>query len=114
MKIVHDSKPGAQGDIIFYRIDEIPSDAKEMRPEKGRYIIAHSETGHHHTIGANNLRVFEAANDPFVMYLAVDNDVELKHERNFDTHESWQFKKGFYKIYRQGQEAPEGWRYIID
>jgi hypothetical protein len=47
---------GAQGELRIYKINELPSDIGVNRPKKdkhGRFILAHSEKGHHHVLGGD-------------------------------------------------------------
>src|ERR1700749_2729792 len=41
-------RPSFQGDLCIRRITEIPKGLTPAKPERGTYILAHSETGHHH------------------------------------------------------------------
>ena len=112
MKTFQDS--AAQGDILIRRITEIPRDAVLQEPDKGRHVVAHSETGHHHTIQSSGVNFYHAANDPMVMFLAVENEADLIHNRSFDTHEPLRIGKGTYEIRRQREYTPEGWRRVAD
>jgi len=94
-------KMAAQGDVLFIKIATIPTGLNEAQPKNGKYIIAHSETGHHHTMIANKATLFRPDDDAFVGFLSVHETVNLIHERNFDTHESIQFTPGNYEIRRQ-------------
>lgn len=104
----------AQGDILIRRISEIPADAVKQDTENGHHVVAHSETGHHHTIADRGVQFYHAANDSMVMYLAVDNEADLIHNRSFDTHEPLRIGKGLYEIRRQREYTPEGWRRVAD
>ena len=109
----------AQGDVMFVRVDSLPTDIKEMPPEQGSFILAHSETGHHHVMEARpNVRVFSTDN-PLVSYLQIVEATEeaenfIEHLRSFDTHEPISFKTGIYKVINQRESAPEGWRRAAD
>lgn len=109
----------AQGDLLIRRIDKLPAGIKPMAAEDGRYIVAHSETGHHHVIEARpNVIVFDS-DDPLVSYLQVIEAADkaeavIEHLRSFDTHESVLAGVGNYAIHRQRENAPEGWRRATD
>lgn len=107
-------KQAAQGDILITRIDKLPDGLVEQEPEKGSYIVAHSETGHHHTLPSQGVRMFAPANDPMVLFVIVDNEADLIHNRSFDTHETIRLKSGAYEIRRQREYTPEGWRRVAD
>jgi hypothetical protein len=106
----------AQGDLLIRRIGEIPKDAEPVVPENGKYILAHSETGHHHCVAEKSGVEYFTTEDPMVAYLRVIDSVEvtLDHERGFDTHESLLIKGGTYEIRRQREYTPEGWRRVAD
>lgn len=106
----------AQGDLLIRRVEKLPDGLKKMKPEKGNFIVAHSETSHHHVIAERpGVEVFDSA-DPLVSYLTVIDQVEvtLEHLRNFDTHESLTIKGGTYEIRRQREYVPEGFRRVAD
>lgn len=109
----------AQGDLMIRRINILPENITSMKAENGLYIVAHSETGHHHAIAEKpNVRVFESS-DPMVSYLEVieaadQTETLLEHLRSFDTHETISISPGFYEIRRQREYTPEGWRKVQD
>lgn len=109
----------AQGDLLLRRIDSIPANARPFAPENGNFIVAHSETGHHHVIAARpNVSVF-VTDDPMVSYLQVleatdATETLLEHLRSFDTHETIIIPAGNYEIRRQREYTPEGWRRVAD
>lgn len=104
----------AQGDVTLKAVDSIP-ELPEQKPEDGKYILAHSETGHHHAVMAQpGLKVFDQ--DEFFSYVdnQTDNVIELKHYRGFDTHKPIGIPPGKYKITRQREYTPEGFRRAAD
>ena len=109
----------AQGDLFIRRVDAIPANLKPMTVENGAFIVAHSETGHHHVIEARpNVTVYNT-DDPLVSYLQVieateETETLIEHLRNFDTHESIKVAPGNYEIRRQREYSPEGWRRVAD
>lgn len=106
----------AQGDLLIRRIECVPEDATKASPENGKFILAHSETGHHHSVAERPGIDFFTTQDPLIAYLSVIDSVEvvLEHERTFDTHESLLIKGGTYEIRRQREYSPEGWRRVQD
>lgn len=109
----------AQGDLLIRRIDAVPANAVPMKPESGQFIVAHSETGHHHVIAERpGVQVF-TTDDPLVSYLQVIEATEqtealLEHLRGFDTHETIAIPPGRYELRRQREYTPEGWRRVAD
>lgn len=118
-------KMAAQGDILIRAIESLPKNVSIVNAENGKFILAHSETGHHHIIRKQEGIVFYANdNDPFIAYLVIDNTVEalIEHERSFDTHETIALKcpvetkesQRVYEIRRQREYTPEGFRKAQD
>jgi hypothetical protein len=109
----------AQGDLYIRRINAIPDAAKPMDADKGKFIVAHSETGHNHVIdAAPNVQMYTTG-DPMVSYLQVIEAADatetlLEHLRSFDTHETISIPPGNYEIRRQREYTPEGWRRVED
>ena len=112
MKTFH--QQAAQGDILLRKIDALPEDLTPAKAVDDKYIVAHSETGHHHVVPQADCMLYEAANDPMIMYLVVNNDTVLEHLRSFDTHDPIKIGKGNYEIRRQREYTPEGWRRVAD
>jgi len=109
----------AQGDLLIRRIELIPSGAKAVNPEKGVYVVAHSETGHNHVIAAQPNVSLLTTGDPMISYLQVveatdEAETVIEHLRSFDTHESIAISPGNYEIRRQREYTPEGWRRVED
>lgn len=104
----------AQGDIYIQRIDALPDGLTKAAPEKnGKLIVTHSETGHHHVMDAAHVSMFSNDN-PMVCYLYVEQPTALEHLRQFDTHAPISFQPGNYKVNRQREHTPEGWRRVED
>lgn len=124
----------AQGDVLLRRIKTLPKNAV---PAIG-LVIAHSETGHHHTARAREGFECERFTDPrnaLVSYLrvrAVGDEIKgradaalaaidavlIEHQRSFDTHETialaCEGEEAVYQVIRQRELAPEGWRAVVD
>lgn len=103
-----------QGDVMFVRVDEIPAVAVKQEPKSGRHVVAHSETGHHHTIDADGVVFYEGGDDPLVCYLALDDAKDVVHNRSWDTHAPVSLKAGKWMGRRQREHTPEGWRRVED
>ena len=102
----------AQGDLNIFVCDEIPENLKEVKAENGQHVLAHSETGHNHVTEGNTVRVFEQ--DEFISYLDVTKEINVVHLRSFDTHETITLPAGKYRISRQREYIPEGFRRAAD
>lgn len=116
MKVI--SKMGAQGDVLFVRVDDaaIPRDAKVVSPADNRFVVAHSETGHHHYLAATGVEMLTLEKDPFTCYLRIESDDagSVFHARPFDTHETLKLTKGTYMVRRQREYTPQGFRRVED
>ena len=102
----------SQGDLNIFAVADIPEGLKELKPENGNHVLAHSETGHHHVIDGNAVRAYEA--DEFKSFLDVEKPSNVVHLRSFDTHETIQLPAGKYFISRQREYTPEGFRRAAD
>ncbi len=109
----------AQGDLFMRRIAVLPNGVKPINAEKGRFVVAHSETGHDHIIAERpNVKLYTTG-DPMISYLEVIEATDqaetlLEHLRSFDTHETISIPPGNYEIRRQREHTPEGWRRVED
>lgn len=99
-------KTAAQGEITITKVDTLPEGLKDFATEGGHFIVGHSETGHHHVLEPQGVKMFEAETAPAgmrVLYAILDEDKELKHLRSHDTHETVKLDKGLYE-FRLGRE----------
>lgn len=121
-KIVENKGLSFHGEVGIIRADligitEVPSDAKEVKPENGLLLIAHSESGHHHYVDATQARFFEGAGSD-LCYLQLAGEVAyLKHMKPAgapDRHHTQSLDAPLYIIKKQREETPEGWRAVAD
>lgn len=108
--------PGAQGDILIIPVASIPATAKPAKAENGVFVVAHSETGHHHVIEKSRAEVYEAADDSFIAYVrTLGSGAEIEHKRDFHTHETIALPPNqTFEIRRQREYVPEGFRRAQD
>jgi hypothetical protein len=109
----------AQGEVYILRVKSLPKNTKPVESEQGKFILGHSESGHHHVIERTPNVQYFTADEPLVTYLQVieatdEAEVVLEHLRSFDTHESIKFDAGIYKIINARESSPEGWRKVAD
>lgn len=107
----------AQGDVVFRRIAALPRGVIES-PKRGPIVVAHSETGHHHTV-SGEARMFERADrDPLLCYLQLSDEyADIVHHRPHDTHATLRLGGGagaVYEVRRQREWTPEGWQRVED
>lgn len=108
------TRPIAQGDMLIIPIKAIPVNVKAAKPEGAHFILAHSETGHHHVIDRTKAEVYEAADDAFIAYVKALASADITHQRPHDTHETVQLVPGHYEIRRQREYVAEGFRKAAD
>lgn len=115
------TKMAAQGDFIIQRISDLPKNValEQVKPENGQIIVAHSETGHNHVMEAERVQAFVPAGtkeaDIYEIFLLVgDKGAEINHLRSFDTHETLGVSPGVYRVRRQREYTPEGFRRAAD
>lgn len=107
-------KTCAQGDILITRIEALPPNAVPVRPEGGKVIVTHSETGHHHVMDAGAVTMHRLPDSIMDCLLAVSRPAALEHLRAHDTHEPILFSPGVYHVRRQREYTPEGFRRVDD
>lgn len=107
-------RPSFQGDVMIRRIKKLPPGLVSATAEGGNWIIAHSETGHHHVVKERAAQLLIDQTNAFIAYLDVAEPCELEHLRSFDTHEPYRLEPSKYEIRRQREYVPEGWRRAAD
>ena len=97
-----------QGEIYITRIGDVPKKAKlagkPLQPENGRFIIGHSETGHHHVLDrVEGVKVSVLPTPPDsegirILRAILENPTKLEHQRPHDTHETILLEPGEYEF----------------
>jgi hypothetical protein len=113
------TKPWFQGDILLKTVAVGESAAAKPLADN---IVAHSETGHHHTAEGGTVLGL----DPMTMFLQPDGKgaidgvpfVDIVHHRDYDTHKTYRLffdvPDAIVKIKRQREQTPSGWRRVED
>jgi hypothetical protein len=97
---------GRQGDVLFTKVEKLPAGVKRTQADVP-VIVAHSETGHHHSFAKHcGVQYFET-NNPFIAYLRVESVSYLEHRRADNTHDTFRFKPGIYELRRPGEYVDE-------
>lgn len=104
----------AQGDVLFTKISRLPDGVSFVAPKSGEVIVAHSETGHSHVMNAEHVKMYRLPEEIYECFLVVSETAELEHKRSFDTHAPIQFEPGIYRVRRQREYTPEGFRRVED
>lgn len=100
------TKVAAQGEITIIRIGDVTNlaklDGEPLKPEHGKLIIGHSETGHHHVLGrTKGATITVSGSAPAgmkVLHAILAEPNKLIHERGHDTHETIDLAAGEYEF----------------
>ena len=114
MKTHSFKKMAAQGDMLIKKISKLPEGLTPAKSENGKFIVAHSETGHHHVVLERSAQLLIDQTNSFIAYLNVLEPCEIEHLRSFDTHAPIAIDKGIYEIRRQREYTPQGFRRAQD
>jgi len=106
----------AQGDILIRRIDSMPERlGPVLKPEGDVFIVAHSETGHHHVIDKSpNVMIYKLNKFVSILQIKGAQPVILYHKRDYDTHEALEIDPGIYEMRTQREESLMGIQKAID
>lgn len=88
-------RPALHGECVLKPVSEIP---KAEKTEKLKtYTVAHSETGHNHVLESVDVE-FEKIMTEEGMFLKLEKEATLLHQKNHDIHENTTIAPGLYKI----------------
>lgn len=87
------------GEMLLIPVDTLPENVEQVF-EGREYIVAHSETGHHHVAVAeapSGLTIFKpiGADSPDI-YMKVSAPSKIEHRKTFDQHETKGIAEGIY------------------
>ena len=106
-----------QGDILIVKVADMPDGLSKVEKDKGRHILAYGEvTGHAHAVedsSVSELFVDIDSHDIDEMrtrFLKVEEETQIVH----DEHLPIPLEPGVYKVIRQVQYEPEGYKYVAD
>ena len=93
-----------QGDLLIIKVREVPNQAVQ----KDNRVLAEGEaTGHFHKL--NSGEVYEK-NGTLYFKVNVNSTTALEHPE----HKTLNFDPGVYKVIRQREYEPNGWRIVSD
>lgn len=104
----------AQGELFLVRVSKLPPKLVKVPSVGGYVIIGHSETGHHHVMDARTTEMYRLPEEIYECFLVVSKSTALEHLREFDTHEPILYEPGIYRVRKQREYVPEGWRPAVD
>lgn len=102
-----------QGDVFVEALDgEIPANAKPVKADAGRTILAYGEvTGHAHALPGSQAKLFRVVDESsMTSYLTVSKTVALQHEE----HAPIEIPPGNYRVNIQREYHPEAIRQVAD
>ncbi len=93
----------AQGEIYGRKIDTLPEGliAFTERNASGEWIISHSESGHHHLLGADGVEVMERTTDVpkgMRILLAIVDEPTKLYQDAANPHEAHDIEPGIYEM----------------
>jgi coproporphyrinogen III oxidase len=92
-----------QGDLLIVKVDKIPEGTVK---QKSRILAEGEATGHMHVLDSGE--VYEKGG---VLYFKVSGDMA---KLNHPEHKTIEFEPGEYKVIRQREYEPRGWRRVED
>lgn len=98
-----------QGDVlIIATTEEIPSEAKQVKRDSGKVILAYGEvTGHAHAIAERGVKLFET---PELRWITSDRPFVIRHEE----HAPVELPAGTFRVIRQQEYTPAEIRRVAD
>ena len=87
-------RTAAQGELYLQKIPRLPKGLVQMKPVKGKLIVGHSETGHHHVVDAETANVYQDPSNPLNLFMEAVQPTALVHLRPTDTHGPIAIEKG--------------------
>lgn len=111
----------AQGEIYARKIDTLPTELTTFteRSKTGEWVISHSESGHHHLLGAEGVDVLERTMDVpkgmRILYAIVKEPTRL-YQDAATPHDAHQIEPGIYefRIAREYDPIMEQARQVAD
>lgn len=96
--------PVMHGECWLMPIDEVPRDA-EFKDSK-RYIVGHSETGHHHVLVSTKPFQVMPEDEKHDLFVRLFEPAKVEHQKTFDIHETQVLAPGAYAIYHKTEYDP--------
>ncbi len=85
------------GEVLLIPISDLPNDVEEVYSGE-RYIVARSETHHHHTAVGDVTIYKPVGGDTADIYLRANKDSVIEHQKTFDRHETKTLNEGLYIV----------------
>ena len=94
-----------QGDILFIRDDQ--TDLSNATTQADGVVARGEITGHTHMLETHKAAIMMLAN---AMYIKAWQDAQILHQE----HKPVKLEKGTWRVQRQREYRPEGWRQVAD
>lgn len=91
------------GEVMLIPVKEIPN-GKTLK--KGDYLLAHSETGHHHVLEGTGFEVTELGDGQ--VFLKVLRATDLTHRKTYDKHRTLTIPESLLERYHMVEYDPAG------
>lgn len=101
MKNISKNSPFRQGEITLQPVKRLPRGICE---KSKRYIVGHSETGHHHVLESET--EFEVFTDKEDLYLRLFEPAKLNHQKTVNRHHDLVVAPGIYKVTHKTEYSP--------
>jgi hypothetical protein len=92
------------GECWIMPVDKIPKDANFKDSKK--YIIGHSETGHHHMLISDKPFQVMPESEKYDLFVRLFEPAKVQHQKTFDIHETQVLAPGDYAIYHKTEYDP--------
>jgi len=97
------NKPIIHGENVLVPIDKMPEGKIEKHT---KYIIGHSESGHHHVLEAKKTEEFDIFMENGEIYISSKFESSVVHKKTHDIHETVVVQPGIYKVNRKLEYDP--------
>ena len=101
---------------MLVRIDEssiLPAGYDRQASDGADLVVVKS--GHDHVIDASCADLYSSQEDAFIQYIMVVSRTALRHKKTGpESHEPIMVEPGLYKVVRQRESTPQGFRRIED
>ncbi len=98
-------KPIIHGENAIIPIDDMP---EGKITSHSKYIVGHSETGHHHVLQALKGNKFDILVQNGEIYFTNTLEAKITHKKAHDIHETVVVAPGVYKVNRKTEYDPFG------
>jgi hypothetical protein len=96
-------RPILHGENALVPIDKMPEGKIEKHT---KYIVGHSETGHHHVLEAVKGQEFDILVQDGEIYFTNNYEAKVTHKKTHDIHETMIVAPGIYKVNRKTEYDP--------